>query len=265
MVAFVSAFLALMASTLFFACAASSNGTFSKPDGSTPADPQYCEKYCQAELNAGTLSGSLEECLAQCCETVPTGCEGVDGGEAGAGGDSGSGEDASGAAEAGDGGGGEGGCSQLCGTTCCQSGDVCIGGSCVQACTAGSQCPTSAPCCAVQSNGQSGCVAATQGEACRCTTSADCTATGCCAPLTNSAGDPVGPYVCKADDGNAYDCCTGVFTTCGTNYCCVTDTNGNEFCAAQCTSSSTCGSAHCDPFTFGTFTTTCSGPTACGP
>jgi hypothetical protein len=258
--------LVLVAASTIVGCASSSGGqNFTKPDGSSGEDPQYCEKYCQAEENAGNLNGTLQECLQQCCVEVPTGCAGVDGGGEDAQEPDSSGDSAilpEGSAE---GGAADGGCAEPCGSTCCQSGEVCVGGACTTACTASSQCPSSAPCCAVQSNGQSGCAPAGQGQACRCTTSSDCAATGCCAPLTNSAGDPVGPYVCKADDGNAYDCCTGAFTTCGTNYCCVTDSNGNEFCATQCTSSANCGAAHCDPFTFGTFTTTCSGTTACGP
>lgn len=97
-----------------------------------------------------------------------------------------------------------------------------------------------------------------------CRKSDDC-ASGCCAPATNAAGDPVGPYVCKQTDGSAYGCCSSVFTTCSGAHCCVSDSDGNQFCARPCTSNGICGAANCTGYTFGTFSTTCSGDTACGP
>jgi len=107
------------------------------------------------------------------------------------------------------------------------------------------------------------CVATTTGS-CRCKTSAECPS-HTCAPATDQAGNPVGPYVCVPMDGQPYHGCNGMNVTCAANgTCCVTDTNGNNFCATACTSNAQCGSAHCDPFTFKL--TTCKGPsTACGP
>ncbi len=159
-------------------------------------------------------------------------------------------------------------CSTPCGSACCTSGSVCVKDSagnqaCAVSCTSGSQCPAATPCCAVLQGGGGACVGngIVTGQACICTTGAECS-TGCCAPLADSSGNPTGPYVCKANDGAHYDCCVGATVNCGGNDCCVADSHGNEFCAEPCTNNSTCGSGHCDTFDFSH--TTCSGPTACG-
>jgi hypothetical protein len=82
--------------------------------------------------------------------------------------------------------------------------------------------------------------------------------------MTNAHGDPVGPYVCKPNDGADYDCCYG-FTTCNGTGCCVADTSGNEFCAVECQNSSSCGAGHCQNYDFSILRTICTGPMACGP
>jgi len=159
-------------------------------------------------------------------------------------------------------------CSNPCGSQCCSSGSVCVtdtagNKSCAQSCTSSSQCPAASPCCAVLTGGGAACVAngVVTGQQCRCATTTEC-ASGCCAPMTDASGNPVGPYVCKPNDGQPYNCCFGT-TVCGGNYCCVADSAGNQFCSLPCSSSSNCGAAHCNTYDFSH--TTCSGPTACGP
>jgi hypothetical protein len=101
--------------------------------------------------------------------------------------------------------------------------------------------------------------ATTAAEACTptCTKQSDC-ASGCCAPLADAAGNLIGPFVCQ--DSSA--CCyTGI---CPGASCCVTDPNGNEFCADECTGASQCaGGATCQDYSF--THSLCDGPMACGP
>ncbi|MHB1843215.1 MAG: hypothetical protein ACYCWW_00090 [Deltaproteobacteria bacterium] len=135
--------------------------------------------------------------------------------------------------------------------------------ACAVSCTGPSQCAASTPCCAPLPAGGSACIGngVFQGQTCRCSVSNDCSG-GCCAPQTDSSGNPIGPYICKANDAAPYDCCTGFGNDCGSGFCCVADSSGNEFCASQCTNDSQCGAAHCDQFNFSH--TSCGGPTACG-
>ena len=157
-----------------------------------------------------------------------------------------------------------------CGSQCCSTGSVCVADtagnrSCAQSCTSSSQCPTANPCCAVLNNGNAACVAngVVAGQQCRCATPAECTS-GCCAPMTDTSGNPVGPLVCKPNDGQAYDCCFApAVLSCAGNYCCVADNAGNQFCSLPCTNGSNCGAAHCNNYNFSH--SSCSGPTACGP
>jgi hypothetical protein len=116
----------------------------------------------------------------------------------------------------------------VCGADCCLDGQACILGECQTLCHFGSSCSS-----------------------------------GCCAPALDANGQPVGPYICKSNDAQPYTCCSGVLNDCGSGYCCVTDTQLNEFCAAPCTDDSTCGAASCTMYDFSH--TSCSGPTACGP
>jgi hypothetical protein len=252
----------------FCGCSAASSPTFlgspEQPDGST-VDPGYCDRFCQAAENAGTLNGSYQDCLDQCCMMTPQGCGDMDSGVPT--------DDST--VPTGDGGGTDGTvCAHPCGTSCCNATQVCENDgaghlSCSAGCTSSAQCPQSSPCCEVQSNGQGTCVPTNSGDggtgvqACRCTTQADCSS-GCCAPMTNSHGDGVGPYVCKPNDGANFDCCYG-FTTCNGTGCCIQDTNSNEFCAPECTTSASCGAAHCQMYDFSFVRTTCTGPMACGP
>lgn len=186
-------------------------------------DPRYCQKYCNAQANAGTLQGSRDACLTRCCASVPSGCDQEDL------------RDGSPPSDDADEPGDASTCKIPCASSCCGA-------------TEG---------CGVDSNGKPQCVKT-------CATGSDC-ATGCCAPATNANGDPIGPYVCKENNGQAYNCCNG-FTTCANPTCCVADTKGNKFCAAECKgSNSQCGVAHCIGYNFSVFNTTCDGPTACGP
>lgn len=213
-----------------WACGTDAGDDSLPPDDGEDAskvDLAYCTRYCDAQANAGTLAGSRSDCVKKCCGNR-AGCAIPDGGlpPLRDGGDEADGRSP------------DGGCAVPCGAACCASGEACHS----------------------ESGGPPACVKA-------CAKGADCS-TGCCAPATNEKGDPVGPYVCKANDGKPYHCCKGVFTTCGADgidVCCVTDAKGNEFCAEACDSNSQCGAGRCVGYTFGTLTTTCKGPTACGP
>jgi hypothetical protein len=216
---------------------AETQGPAPGPDATT-VDPAYCAKYCEAQANNGTLAGTLKDCEKDCCTRVPDGCSDVDGSSPGDGG----GSRDTGTQDAGDdapddGGTGDGpACATPCGSQCCPANQGCS--------TDGIGNPTCVP---------------------TCQTKDDCPS-GCCAPATNAAGDPVGPYICKPNDGQAYHCCYGITVNCGANHCCVSDTDGNEFCAVPCTSNTPCGAAHCAGYSFGTLTTSCHGfSTACGP
>ena len=157
-----------------------------------------------------------------------------------------------------------------CGSACCPAGQTCYEDSagnpaCVPTCTDSSSCPTASPCCSPLSNGQSVCIAngLVAGQECRCSTGSECSS-GCCAPAIDKNGSPVGPYVCKANDGQPYDCCNGsVSCSGGSNNCCVSDAQGNEFCAEPCTNDSNCGAAHCDSLTPAALSS-CSGSNFCG-
>jgi hypothetical protein len=105
---------------------------------------------------------------------------------------------------------------------------------------------------------------AASGQYCRCSLASECP-TGCCAPGTDSSGNPVGPYVCSLNDGAPYDCCNGTQACSGTS-CCATDPNGSALCVAPCTNDTTCGATHCDSYTSVTNPSACTGspPKGCG-
>jgi hypothetical protein len=48
-------------------------------------------------------------------------------------------------------------------------------------------------------------------KTCTDTNSAPCGASLVCAPLTDPSGNPIGPYVCKPNDGHSYDGCGPAF------------------------------------------------------
>jgi hypothetical protein len=208
-----------------------------------------CSQFCGDQQSRGTLVGPLQDCVNQCCAASVARCGGADGSveDGGATFDSGfdssmpdtsspkpdglapppdAAADASPDASMED--AGDAGPCVTCNGACCPGGEQCILGAC--------QIP--------------------------CTTMTDCTS-GCCAPATDANGDPVGPYVCKQNDASPYACCYGALNFCGTNYCCIADPQGNEFCSVACTSSSMCGDAQCNTYDFSH--TSCSGTMACGP
>ena len=101
---------------------------------------------------------------------------------------------------------------------------------------------------------------------CICISGSQCP-TGCCAPHVDTAGDPVGPLVCKPLDGNSYNCCTaasGVAPCTAATDCCFGDPAGNYYCSAPCAHTSMCGNARCLTFS-DTSLTTCPGKMGCGP
>ena len=136
------------------------------------------------------------------------------------------------------------------------------GGASGASCTTSDECPKAAPCCAVQDDGSSHCAVFTDKQ-CRCAKGTDCSS-GACAPAVNVVGTPSGPYVCVPNDGKAYHGCSGALLACDGGYCCLTDSNENQFCAkpceldAECSNGSTCHSysgAH----------TSCLSSLGCGP
>lgn len=101
-------------------------------------------------------------------------------------------------------------------------------------------------------------------QSCRCNVRTDCPDEEACAPWTDNKGSPVGPYVCKPNNGSAYAGCYGLLTNCGNGYCCLADAIGNQFCAFACQTSSECGNAKCIEYP-DTSNTTCSSGLGCGP
>lgn len=180
--------------------------------------------YCTKYCNAQSSAGTLAGTQASCLADC---CKSVPGGCPAVVVDAGETDDDTDGGDA-------SACKIPCGTACCKTGQACgqdSGGApaCVKTCKVGSDCTT-----------------------------------GCCAPAVNAAGKPIGPYVCQPSDGAAYHCCYAVFNSCSSPNCCVTDTNGNRFCAEACSANVNCAPARCIPYTFGA-STTCQGPTACGP
>lgn len=172
--------------------------------------------------------------------------------------------------------------SRVCGTSCCASGTTCYDDGagnkkCVKYCTLSSECPpdaTGTTCCsALDTSGKCSNTGTTWAcvpygvqcsgkQICRCAVGSDCQSGSCAPHVDPNTQQPIGPYVCKNNDGGLYNGCNGL-TTCSGNTCCVKDTNGNNFCANPCTNDSQCGAAHCNTYNFSG--STCSGPTACGP
>jgi hypothetical protein len=155
---------------------------------------------------------------------------------------------------------------QLCSPKC-DTGSICVpslnGARCLPKCTTSSQCPSTVPCCVFTADGQSYCDGADSSHECRCTSGSECS-TGACAPFTDIIGTPSGPYVCVANDGQAYHGCSGLLTSCGAGYCCFTDGKQNQFCSKPCASSTECGAgAACNPYS--NENTTCAETLGCGP
>lgn len=164
-----------------------------------------------------------------------------------------------------EGGAGGMGCAAPCGDDCCNANAFCFedgGGNtaCAIECEANSECPTASPVCTLFDDGISGCTE-DLGAPQRCASSIDCE-TGACAPNTDTAGDPVGPYICVPDDGGAYHGCSGLLTSCGGGYCCFTDAEQNQFCARPCETSAECGDASC--VVYDNSNTTCAETMGCG-
>jgi hypothetical protein len=226
----VGPFLVFAILACAWACGTEAGTDTTVPDEGEDAgriDLAYCTRYCDAQAKAGTLTGSRTDCLRKCCKNGSEDCVVP----ASDGGSTPTEGDASTTAPDGS------ACAAPCGTTCCQGGQACNvepGGTptCVKTCAIGSDCSPS-----------------------------------CCAPATNDKGDPVGPYVCKPNDGKPYHCCNGITNTCsgGAQSCCVVDAKNNQFCATECQSNQPCGAGRCGGYTFSTLNTRCKGPTACGP
>jgi hypothetical protein len=170
--------------------------------------------------------------------------------------------------------------------TCCSAGAVCLDDGlgnkkCAAGCTDSAQCPSTAPCCGPSAEGLCGSMGSTwacmpmslcAGQVCRCATTAGCgkAGGGVCAPFV-VAGNPVGPYVCAANDGAAYHGCGG--NCLGTVRCpsaggddCYT-VGGNTFCGKGCAVDGDCAASGvcCKPATCGNCVNGCKGAGVCGP
>ncbi len=146
---------------------------------------------------------------------------------------------------------------QMCGANCCAAGSTCIKDgtgtlTCMQVCTASSQCPNAKGCCTLLDDGTGVCapVGAYTGQLCMCAQATDCTS-GVCGEAVDGAGNPRGRWVCQANDGLPYHGCnSGVSCSQG---CCVTLTDkGGAICEAPCQNNSQCGAATCSMLTNGT-------------
>jgi hypothetical protein len=87
--------------------------------------------------------------------------------------------------------------------------------------------------CVVDAQGNESCAAT-----CTDTDSSACIDGTVCSPLPDSSGFPVGPYVCKANDGESYDGCgTAVCNACATTgFSCAKAGNNNAiyYCGQNC-------------------------------
>jgi len=143
----------------------------------------------------------------------------------------------------------------LCAGSCCNANALCVtdmagNQSCAIKCTTGADCTSAAsPCCAVIPGvkGTQVCLPndTVAGQQCACAKTTDCTS-GCCAPVADSTGNPIGPYVCKPADGKPYDCSPDTAcaptASCSSGYCPIQVTgNGSCVCSEPCTNSSQCG------------------------
>ena len=156
-----------------------------------------------------------------------------------------------------------------CGALCCTSTALCLtdslgNKSCAQSCETSSDCANAAnPCCTPMGN-RGACIAAPTSpkQLCMCQKASECN-TGCCAPQTDSNGNPLAPFVCKLVDGKPYDCCDTTSVPCSSGSCCVAITdNGSSVCEEPCHNDTQCGFSSCVMFTTGT----CAGlPGGCQP
>jgi hypothetical protein len=128
-------------------------------------------------------------------------------------------------------------------------------GSTSQACSTSSECPATAPCCAIVED--AGACEPFNNQSCRCTTATECS-NGCCSPLADSLGNPIGPFVCQPSYNGPYDCPPGSSSTscpdtCDDGYCSVVLTEqGSCICEEPCSDSTQCGAVgQCLTFSVG--------------
>ncbi len=147
-----------------------------------------------------------------------------------------------------------------CAGSCCNANAYCFtdpagNHSCATKCATSSDCLAASPCCALipGTGGVQVCLpnGTIPSQQCVCTTSTECT-TGCCAPTTDSSGNPTKPLVCKAADGSHYGCCMSGTSCSESTDCCLTvTTTGSKVCEQACQTSATCGNSTCQPLTSG--------------
>ncbi len=136
---------------------------------------------------------------------------------------------------------------KVCGATCCNDNADCITDGagnkfCATKCSVSKDCPANAPCCGVI-KGATVCLpnpTMQNSYSCTCTIGSDCSS-GACAPLTNGNDIVIGPYVCKPNNGQAWQGCEPGSGPCVGGYDCWKDGNGNQFCTRSCNNDATCG------------------------
>jgi hypothetical protein len=66
---------------------------------------------------------------------------------------------------------------------------------------------------------------------------------------------PIGPFICKPEDGKAYDC--GLGGSCPAGFCQSSNSGNGYICMEPCTNNSQCGTtgAVCSPLMSGTCNT----------
>jgi len=118
-------------------------------------------------------------------------------------------------------------------------------GAPVQTCPTGYALCSGAQCCLPNEQ----CIENAEGNICSkiCTASTQC-GSGACAPLVDSSGNPTGPYVCKPNDGHAYDGCgPAVCNACATTgfSCEKAGENSFYYCGKGCKVPADCPGACC--------------------
>jgi hypothetical protein len=176
---------------------------------------------------------------------------------------------------------GKGGDSGIpCPVSPCIEGAVCVtdpstgNKACAQTCASSSACPPANGCCTVVPGLVGGACEPSgswNGQQCLCSTGPECSQTGhagstssCCAPLADATNNPIGPKVCKPNDGKAYDCAaTTVVNPCPAGFCVGSNTGNGAVCMEPCTGQSQCANgAVCTPLTSGSCN---SSPMVCWP
>jgi len=151
--------------------------------------------------------------------------------------------------------------SQACGAACCAEGSICLNDGtgnkiCAKECTTSSECPSVKACCALLKNGSGACVADDFADSmnCRCSSATECKSQTC-GTMVSPEGLPIGPAVCKPNNGGPYNGCSDG-SECVDGYCCLqwtwkADGSKNTICALGCNTDAQCAGATCSMLSSG--------------